>query len=68
MAEVSQFKNDFLPKQATHTDEKSTEKLFHQTEKEISSLHDELKSKNSVTNLLLETLIKYKYKKRIIKS
>ena len=32
-------------------------------EKEISFLHDELNSKNTVINLLLETLIKYKDEK-----
>ena len=60
IAEVSQFKNDFLQKQATNTDGNTTEKLFQQMEKEISFLHDELKSKNTVINLSLETLIKYK--------
>ena len=57
IAEVSQFKIYFLQKQATHTDGNTTEKLFQQMEKEISFLHDEL---NTVINLLLETLIKYK--------
>ena len=33
IAEVTQFKNDFLQKQATHTDGNTTEKLFHQMEK-----------------------------------
>ena len=56
--EVLQFKNDFLQKQAMHTGGSATEKLFHQMENEISFLHDELKSKNTVINFLLETLIK----------
>ena len=56
IAEVSQFKND------------TTEKLFQQMEKEISYLQDELKSKNTVINLLLETLIKYKDEIRNIHS
>lgn len=56
--EVLQFKNDFLQKQAMHTGGSTTEKLFHQMENEISFLHDELKSKNTVINILLETLIK----------
>ena len=43
IAEVLQFKNDFLQKQQTHTDGNTTEKLFQQTEKEISFLHDKLK-------------------------
>ena len=60
IAEVSQFKNDFLQKQAPRTDGNTTEKLFQQMEKEIYFLHDKLKSKNTVINLLLETLIKYK--------
>ena len=55
IVEVSQFKNDFLQKQATNTDGNTTEKLFQQMEKEISFLHDELKNKNTVINLLLET-------------
>ena len=37
-------------------------------EKEISYLQDELKSKNTVINLLLETLIKYKDEIRNIHS
>ena len=37
-------------------------------EKEISFLHDELKSKNTVINLLLETLVKYKDEKKNIQS
>ena len=49
IAEVSQFENDFQQKQATNI-----ENLFQQMEKEISFLHDELKSKNIVINLLLE--------------
>ena len=65
--EVLQFKNDFLQKQAMHTGGSTTKKLFHQMENEISFLHDELKSKNTVINFLLETLIKWKYEKRNIK-
>ena len=37
-------------------------------EKEISFLHDELKSKNTVIHLLLETLFKYKDKIKNIHS
>ena len=37
-------------------------------EKEISFLHDELKSKNTVIYVLLETLIKYKDEIRNIHS
>ena len=55
IAAVSQFKNDFLQKQATNTDRNTIEKLFQQMVKEISFLHDELKNKNTVINLLLET-------------
>ena len=55
IAEVLQFKNEILRKQATHTYGNITEKLFQQMEKEISLLHDELKSKNTV----METLSKY---------
>ena len=47
-------------KQFTHTDGNTTEKLFHQMEKEISFQHDDFKSKNSVINLLLEILIRCK--------
>ena len=68
IVEVSQFKNDFIQKQATHTDGNTTEKLFQQMEIEIFFLHDELKNKNTVINLLLETLIKYKDEIRNIHS
>ena len=54
VAEVSQFKNDFLQKQATNTDGNTTEKLLRQMEKEIYFLHDELNSKSTGINLLLE--------------
>ena len=54
VAEVSQFKNDFLQKQATNTDGNTTEKLLQQMEKEIYFLHDELNSKSTGINLLLE--------------
>ena len=58
IAEVLRFKNDFLQKQATNTDGNTTEKLFQHMEKEISFLQDELKSKNTVIDFLLEALIK----------
>lgn len=56
MGELSQCKDDFPQTQATDTDSNLTEKLFH----------DELKSKNTVINLLLDTLIKYYDEKRNI--
>lgn len=62
LAEVLQFKNEVLRKQATYSDGNITEKLFQQMEKEISLLHDKLKSKNTVINLSLETLSKYTVK------
>ena len=36
------------------------EKLLHQMEKEITFLHEELKSKNTITTLLLENGVKFK--------
>ena len=36
------------------------EKLFHQMEKEITFLHEELKSKNTIITLLLENVVKLK--------
>ena len=36
------------------------EKLLHQMEKEITSLHEELKSKNTIITLLLENVVKLK--------
>ena len=68
IAEVLQLKNNSLQKQATPTDGNTTEQLFHQMEKQISFLHDKLKSKNILINLLLVTLIKYKGEKRNIHS
>ena len=68
IAEVLSFKNDFLQKQATNTDGNTTEKLFQQMEKYIFFLHDELKSKSTVINILLETLIRYKDEIRNIHS
>lgn len=56
MAELSQFTDDFLQTQAADTDSNITEKLFY----------DELKSKNTVISLLLDSLIKYYVEKRNI--
>ena len=36
------------------------EKLLHQMEKEITFLHEELKSKNTIITLLLENVVKLK--------
>ena len=36
------------------------EKLLHQIEKEITFLHEELKSKNTIITLLLENVVKLK--------
>ena len=56
MAELSQFTDNFLQTQAADTDSNLTEKLFY----------DELKSKNTVISLLLDSLIKYYVEKRNI--
>ena len=56
IAGVSQFKNDFIQKQATNTDSNTTQKLFQQMEKEISFLHDELKSNNTAINVFTREL------------
>ena len=36
------------------------EKLLHQIEKEITFLHEELKSKNTIITILLENVVKLK--------
>ena len=41
-------------------DENTMEKLFHQIEKGIIFLHEELKSKNTMITLLLESVVKIK--------
>ena len=47
ITEVSQFKSDFLCQKSTRNDQNTMEKLLHQIEKEITFLHEELKSKNT---------------------
>ena len=54
ITEISQFKSDFLCQKSTHNDENTTEKLLNQMEKEITFLHEELKSKNTIITVLLE--------------
>ena len=58
ITEVSQFKSDFLCKKSTRNDENTTEKLLHQMKKEITFLHEELKSRNTIITLLLENVVK----------
>ena len=58
MTEVSQFKSDFLCQKSTRNDQNTMEKLLHQMEKEITFLHEELKSKNTVITLSLENVCK----------
>ena len=65
---VSQFKSDFLYKKSTRNVQNSTEKLLHQTEKKITFLHEELKSKNIIITLLLESVVKLKDESRSIHS
>ena len=60
MTEVSQFKSDFLCPKSTRNDQNTMEKLLHQMEKEITFLHEELKSKNTITTFLLENVVKLK--------
>ena len=60
MTEVSQFKSDFLCPKSTRNDQNTMEKLLHQTEKEITFLHEELKSKNTIITFLLENVVKLK--------
>ena len=59
ITEVSQFKSDLLCQKSTRNDQNTMEKLLHQMEKEITFLHEELKSKNIIT-LLLENVVKLK--------
>ena len=65
---VSQFKSDFLYKKSTRNVQNLTEKLLHQTEKKITFLHEELKSKNIIITLLLESVVKLKDESRSIHS
>ena len=58
MNEVSQFKSDFLCPKSTRNDQNTMEKLLHQMEKEITFLHEELKSKNTIITFLLENVVK----------
>ena len=60
ITEVSQFKSDFLCQKSTRNDQNTMEKLLHQMEKEITFLHEELKSKNTIITLLLENVVKLK--------
>ena len=53
ITEVLQIKSEFLRKESTGSDENTTEKLFHQMEKEITFQHEDLKSKNIIITLLL---------------
>ena len=68
ITDVSQFKSDFLYKKSTRNVQNSTEKLLHQTEKKITFLHEELKSKNIIITLLLESVVKLKDESRSIHS
>ena len=61
ITEILQFKSDFLCQKSTHNDQNTMEKLLHQMEKEITFLHEELKSNNSIMTLLLENVVKLKY-------
>ena len=60
ITEVLQFKSDFLCQKSTRNDQNTMEKLLHQMEKEITFLHEELKSNNSIMTLLLENVVKLK--------
>ena len=60
ITEVSQFKSDLLCQKSTRNDQNTMEKLLHQMEKEITFLHEELKSKNTIITLLLENVVKLK--------
>ena len=60
MTEVSQFKSDFLCQKSTRNDQNTMEKLLHQMEKEITFLHEELKSKNTIITFSLENVVKLK--------
>ena len=60
MTEVSQSKSDFLCPKSTRNDQNTMEKLLHQMEKEITFLHEELKSKNTIITFLLENVVKLK--------
>ena len=60
ITEVLQIKSEFLRKESTGSDENTTEKLFHQMEKEITFQHEDLKSKNIIITLLLQNLVKLK--------
>ena len=42
IAEVSQFKSDFPCQKSTRNDQNTMEKLFHQMEKEITFLPEEI--------------------------
>ena len=53
ITEISQFKSDFLCKKSNRNDENTTEK-------EITFLHEELKSKNTIITLSLENVLKLK--------
>ena len=60
ITEVSQFKSDLLCQKSTRNDQNTMEKLLHQMEKEITFLHEELKSKSTITTLSLENVVKLK--------
>ena len=60
ITEVLQFKSDFLCQKSTRNDQNTMEKLLHQMEKEITFLHEEPKSNNSIMTLLLENVVKFK--------
>ena len=60
IAEVSQFESVYLCQKSTRNDQNTMEKRLHQMEKEITFLHEELKSKNTITTLLLESVVKLK--------
>ena len=57
ITDVSQFKSDFLCQKSTRNDQNTMEKLLRQMEKEITFLHEELKSKNT---FFLEKVVKLK--------
>ena len=51
ITEVSQFKSDLLCQKSTRNDQNTMEKLLHLMEKEITLIHEELKSKNTIITL-----------------
>ena len=51
ITEVSQFKSDLLCQKSTRNDQNTMEKLLHLMEKEITFIHEELKSKNTIITL-----------------